>query len=139
MKIAWIEDDPHIIDSLVYPLEKEGMTIQRFISVAEAKESFEAIAGCDLILLDMILPPGPGIDAESRYPGRDLLREWRSASTKLPPVIALTAVTNSELQADVRKLGVADIITKPTLPSSLQKRVHEVLSVQNPKTSNPAT
>ena len=133
MKIAWIEDDAHIIASLTLPLENEHAKIQKFISVAEAKESLAAIAASDLILLDVILPPGPGIDAQSRYPGRDLLREWRTASVALPPVIVLTAVRNPDVLDDLRSLGVADVITKPTLPSDLQKRVHEVLDARHPK------
>jgi DNA-binding response OmpR family regulator len=127
MKIAWIEDDANIIASLTYPLEKEGVTIRKFISVAEARESLEAIVGADLILLDVILPPGPGIEARSRYPGRDLLREWRSASITLPPIIVLTAVTNPDALHDLRRLGVAEIMMKPTLPSALKKAVHDVL------------
>jgi DNA-binding response OmpR family regulator len=131
-KITWIEDDADVIAPLVYPLEKEGFEVMRFSSIAEAKSSLKAIAGSDLILLDMILPPGPGQDATSRYPGLDLLREWRSANVVLPPVIALTVVSNPEVLADLKALLVANIIRKPALPSELQKRVHEVLRMSDP-------
>jgi len=127
MKIAWIEDDADIIAPLVYPLEKEGFEILRFPSIAEARNSLKTIVESDLVLLDTILPPGPGQDATSRYPGLDLLREWRYAGAVLPPVIALTVVSNPEVLAALKALLVANIIRKPALPSVLQKRVHEVL------------
>jgi DNA-binding response OmpR family regulator len=131
MKIAWIEDDAPVIESLIYPLEKEGFAVQKFASVTEAKRAVDAILQSDLILLDIILPPGPDAEALSTYPGRDLLREWRSSYRELPPVLVLTAVRNRDVLDEVRKMGVADVITKPTLPSILQKRVHELLDVRD--------
>jgi two-component system, OmpR family, catabolic regulation response regulator CreB len=135
MKIAWIEDDAPVIESLIYPLKKEGFVIQKFVTVAEAKGALDAIRSADLILLDVILPPGAGEKALTRYPGQDLLREWRSASLELPPVIVLTAVRNPEVLDDLRRMGVAHIISKPTLPSDLQKKIHEVLDARHPRSS----
>jgi len=130
MKIAWIEDDADIISPLVYPLEKEGFEVLKFPSIAEAKNSLKKIAESDLILLDTIVPAGPGQDATSRYPGLELLREWRYANVALPPVIALTVVSNPEVLDALKALLVAKIIRKPALPSELQKRVHEVLRME---------
>ena len=102
--------------------------------MTEAKGALDAIQGADLILLDVILPPGPGEKALTRYPGRDLLREWRSTSLELPPVIVLTAVRNPDLLDDLGRLG-GHVISKPTLPSDLQKKVHEVLDARHPRSS----
>ena len=98
--------------------------------MTEAKAALEIIQGADLILLDVILPPGPDEKAQTRYAGRDLLREWRAASLELPPVIVLTAVRNPDVLDDLRKMGVSHVITKPTLPSDLQNKVHEVLEAR---------
>ena len=130
MRIAWIEDDIPIIKSVMYPLEHEGATIDKFTSISDAKSSVDEILKADLIVLDIILPPGPEA-AESNYPGRDLLHQWRSEYQKMPPVLVLTVVTNPQILAELQELKVADIINKPVLPSVLKARIHEVLAAKS--------
>ena len=125
--IVWIEDDTDIIDPVVRPLELAG---HRFVRLRNDKETLEAvnrIREADLILLDMILPPGQ-IDREfSRYPGLDVLRELREVHGLKTPVVALTVVTREEILQQLRELGAVDIVRKPVRPSELKERVKRVL------------
>jgi len=128
--IVWIEDDTDIIDPVVRPLELEGHQFVRLRNVKEALEAVDQIREADLILLDMILPPGE-MDWElkrySRYPGLEALHELREVHNVDVPVMVLTVVSRGEIHRRLRELGVADIVTKPVRPSELKERVERVL------------
>jgi len=126
--IVWIEDDTDIIDPVVRPLELAGHTFIRLRNAKETLEALDRIRQADLILLDMILPPGQ-LDREfGRYPGLEVLRELREVHGLKTPVVVLTVVTREEVQQQLRALHVADIVYKPVRPSELRKRVEQVLA-----------
>jgi CheY-like chemotaxis protein len=126
--IVWIDDDIDIINPVVRPLELAGHHFVRLQSVKEALEALERIRKADLILLDMILPPGQTDREFGRYPGLDLLRELREAHNISTPVIALTVVTRNEVLKQLREeLGVRDILHKPVRPSVLREHVQRAL------------
>ncbi len=125
--IVWIEDDTDIIDPVVRPLERAGYRFERLRTAKEALDRLDIIRGSDLIVLDLILPPG-GMDRKfSCYPGLDLLQELREQHGITQPVVVLSVVRNEETFEKLRALGVADVITKAVLPSELKGRVQKVL------------
>jgi CheY-like chemotaxis protein len=128
-QIVWIDDDTDIIDPVVRPLELAGYVFHRLHTVAEAlsADALERMRRADLVLLDMILPPGPIERAFSPYPGKDILHELRRVQGITTPVIVLTVVTNEEVLRQVEALGVADIVRKPARPSYLKEAVERVL------------
>lgn len=129
--IVWIEDDTDIIDPVVRPLELAG---HRFVRLRNAKETLEAvnrIREADLILLDMILPPGQTDREFGRYPGLDVLHELREVHGLKTPVVVLTVVTREEVLQELRELGVVDIVRKPVRPSELKERVERVLKLED--------
>ena len=128
--IVWIEDDTDIIDPVIRPLELAG---HRFVRLRNAKEALDAvnrIREADLILLDIILPPGQTKREFARYPGLDILRELREIHGVTTPVVALTVVTREEVLQQLKELGIADIVRKPVRPSELKERVERVLKAQ---------
>lgn len=125
--IIWIEDDTDVIAPVVRPLERAGHQFVRLHTVAEALEAVEKIREADLILLDMILPPGQTEREFGRYPGKDVLYELREIHGVTTPVVALTVVTREEVIQQLKALGVADIVRKPVRPSELRDRVEKVL------------
>ena len=128
--IVWIEDDTEIIDPVVRPLERAGYQIVRLRTAQAALSNVAQIQHSELLLLDMILPPGD-VDIElSRYPGLDILRELRQTYQISVPVVALTVVTRGEVRQQLHELGVADIIRKPVRPSALKERVEAVLAAK---------
>lgn len=129
-RIVWIEDDTPIIRAVVRPLENAGYDIEIYSDVGDALDHVDQIRSADLILLDMILPPGAFQGELGRYPGLYILEQLRRKHDVTTPVIALTVVSRSTLHDELRALGVADILNKPVLPSELKQRVEEVLSPQ---------
>ena len=114
--IAWIEDDTDIIDPVVTLLDRAGHRILRIRSVAEALEEVELIRNSDLILLDVILPPGNVEQDYGHYSGLALLQELKEEHGIQAPVVVLSVITNSDARRQLRELGVKDIIPKPVLP-----------------------
>ena len=126
--IVWLEDDVDVIAGVVRPLEREGHRFIQLRTVAEAREHFDVLKQADLILLDMILPPGAAETTmpPGTYPGKELLREIRDAGIDTP-VVVLSVVAREDVRRELENLGVADVIRKPVLPSELKQRVDAVL------------
>ena len=128
-KIVWIEDDTNIINDVVRPLERSGYQIERFYTVKEALDNIEALEACDLILLDLIIPPGNTDERFGNYPGMFLLRTFREKYQLEQPVIVLSVVADAEVFQDLKTLG-AEVENKPILPSKLKRLVEEVLEIE---------
>ncbi len=114
-RILIVEDEPAIVDTLVYALKTEGFdTVWRSTGrdglAALAEQSFV------FVVLDVGLPDGTGFD---------VCKAIRTRSTV--PVLFLTA-RNTELD---RVLGLAlggdDYLTKPFSPRELTARVKAIL------------
>lgn len=131
-KIVWVEDDVDVIDAVVRPLERAHYTIEKYRTISEAKRNMASLRAADLILLDMISPPGDAIERpEHRYPGLDFLQELREVHKIKTPVVVFTVVRKHDVHEQLRRLGVADIINKPVRPSDLKARVEQALASPN--------
>lgn len=127
-KIAWIEDDIDVIDPVVQPLRQAGFEILEFRSYSEAIEDLRSILDCDLILLDLILPPGR-LEVTGKYLGLEVLRHLRAQNVRIP-VIIFSVVANARdvQQTEIQRLG-ATSISKPARPSQLKAKVFERLGI----------
>lgn len=127
MRIAWVDDDTDIIGPVIELVRREGHEILELRSVAEVQRNLEYVMGCDLVLLDIILPHGVTAPEEiqendaSRYAGVEVLRRLREEGCQTP-VVVLSVVTRSSVLDEVERLGVAreNILQKPVLPSELK-------------------
>ena len=128
-KIVWIEDDIGIIRPVIRPIANMGYEIVTFTNVTEALTKPETIKSADLILLDMIHPPGAENNHYSSYPGLDFLEDIRNNYKLNTPVVVLTVVTNEDIHERLNKLQVSDIINKPVRPSVLKEKILQALSV----------
>ncbi len=127
--IVWIEDDIGIIRPVVRPLENAGHRITFMSDIKTALENMDVIRHADLLLIDMIFPPGGTDEHFPRYSGLGLLEKMRNELKITTPVVILTVVTNEEAHEELKKLDVADIIHKPVRPSELKERVEKVLGL----------
>lgn len=125
--IAWIEDDYDVIHPVVFPLEKAGYQIVNFHNTKDALDRLEQIRQTDLILLDLLLPPGADGRDFGDYPGIQFFRELREVHQVRTPVIVFSVLSQSHILEELKKLGAADIIRKPVRPSELKERVERVL------------
>lgn len=117
-KIAVVEDEPDIRETLLYALEREGYEV---VSAPDGERALELVRRekPDLVLLDLLLPGFDGIEVCRR------MRE--DEATRQIPVIMVTA--KDEESDVVLGLGVGadDYVTKPFSPKELVARVRAVL------------
>ena len=63
--------------------------------------------------------------------GYEATRKIREAGIAIP-IIALTATLPKEIEAEVKKAGMNDIVTKPFLPDELYRTVLHYASTPQP-------
>jgi two-component system catabolic regulation response regulator CreB len=114
-KILIVDDEPSIVDNIVFALETEGFSATSCATAGNALNTLEA-ASYDLIILDIGLPDMNGFE---------LAKQIRSSSQV--PIIFLTA-RSSEIDRVVGlELGADDYVTKPFSPRELSARVKAIL------------
>ena len=126
-KILIIEDEPDIRKTLEYNLSREGFDVVCASSLSEGKNYINTNQ-FSLILLDLMLPDGSGLD---------LCRELKTDSDKkLTPIIILTAKDDEVDKVVGFELGADDYVTKPFSVRELILRVKAVLKRGNAKSEN---
>jgi DNA-binding NtrC family response regulator len=113
MKILLIEDDENVAEVLAEAFAAGGHEIA-IAHTGEDGLACLARSRPDAIVLDVRLP---------RLNGVDVLRQVRSRDRELPVIIMTGLATAGEL-AEIRRLGVTEIIEKP----ELLKRFGEALA-----------
>jgi DNA-binding response OmpR family regulator len=115
-RILVIEDDSAIRRGIVDAVESEGHAT---LEAPDAARGLEMALGvdCDLVLLDLVLPRGDGLD---------ILREVRQVRPTLP-VIILTARGAEDDRINGLRLGADDYIVKPFSVKELLARISAVL------------
>jgi len=118
VKILVIEDEPDIRKNLEYNLAREGFAVIGAASISEA-ESNLSVQTFNLILLDLMLPDGSGLD---------LCKKIKADSkTESIPVIILTAKDDEVDKVVGFEIGADDYVTKPFSVRELILRVKAVL------------
>lgn len=114
-KILVIEDERPIADLLEYGLTKKGFEIRTTQTLAGARKAIKS-AQPDLILLDLTLPDGDGLEF------------CRMAAPKLNiPIIILTARSSQSDKLLGLEYGADDYITKPFDMQEVALRIKSVL------------
>jgi two-component system alkaline phosphatase synthesis response regulator PhoP len=122
--ILTVEDDPAIRRGVVDALTFSGYRVQQAGNACEGRK-LALSQPFDLILLDIVLPDGSGLD---------LLADVRERSPR-QPVILLTARGEEQDRVAGLKRGADDYIVKPFSVKELLARVEAVLRRAGP----PAT
>jgi two-component system response regulator AtoC len=116
-RILVIDDDPGFSKLLVTILSGEGYSVETAASVAEALQTGQR-AHFHLVLTDLRLPDGDGIE---------VLRRWRERDET--PFIVITAFGTVASAVEAMKCGATDYLTKPLgSPEQLRLLVRKVLS-----------
>src|SRR6056300_429581 len=117
-KILIIEDEPDIRKTLEYNISREGYKVVSSSSLSEGKEQINS-SDFSLILLDLMLPDGSGLD---------LCREVKLDPDKMStPIIILTAKDDEVDKVVGFELGADDYVTKPFSVRELILRIKAVL------------
>ena len=117
-KILIIEDEPDIRKTLEYNIAREGYDVTTASSLSEGKQHID-LASFSLIILDLMLPDGSGLD---------LCRDIKSDANKSNiPIIILTAKDDEVDKVVGFELGADDYVTKPFSVRELILRIKAVL------------
>jgi len=108
-----VDDEPAIRESLAFALRRDGFGIAEAASLREAGQR---CGEADLIILDLVLPDGSGLD---------FLRGLRARSDV--PVIVLTSRDEETDRVVGLEMGADDYVLKPFSPREVVARVRAVL------------
>lgn len=134
MKMEQSKKERDIADVLVVDDDKANRMLMKklietffYASVTTAnnpKEAFEALTKISpkLIILDMQMPVMDGYTALKHIRSFDATRDT--------PVIAYTALGNTELLAELVKWNISDFIKKPTTTEIIVKKVSPFLPLK---------
>ena len=117
--ILVIEDNPVMLNAIVYILNKDGFNV---LTAKNGKEAFEMIdnASYDLVITDLLLPYANGLD---------VINKIRNHSTKMNVgTIVISVAGNEEMISQAFKLGADDFIEKPINAGDLLPRVQRMVS-----------
>ncbi len=112
MKVLVVEDDPAVAEPLLAGLQRNGIDTEH---VAYASQVVIAAQNADVVLLDLGLPDGDGLE---------VLRELRRSSDV--PVIIATARGDETDRIVGLELGADDYVVKPFSVRELAARVRAV-------------
>lgn len=113
MRILLVEDDRRVAAALSSALIRRGYDVEHAPTVAAALSA----APCDLVLLDLSLPDGDGLD---------VCRALRQRSAHLG-IIAVTARGEERDRVLGLRVGADDYVLKPFSMDELQARIEAVL------------
>ncbi len=112
VKALVVEDDPAVAEPLIQGLQRNGIEVEH---VVYAGEVLAASAGADVVILDLGLPDGEGLD---------VLRELRKHADI--PVIIATARGDETDRIIGLELGADDYVVKPFSVRELAARIRAV-------------
>ena len=116
VRLLVVEDEHRLAQRLARGLREEGFAVDTAPTTADARERV-VDADYDLVLLDLKLPDGSGLD---------LLGEWRRDGLKAP-VLLLTAKDLLEDKVKGLDAGADDYLTKPFSFEELLARIRALL------------
>lgn len=115
MRILLVEDEPNIGEAVQQYLARTGHAVDWFTTLEESDDAMRGVA-YDLVLLDLQLPDGQGLD---------LLRAMRGGGSECP-VIILTARDQISDRIAGLNAGADDYLVKPFDLDELAARLQAV-------------
>ena len=115
--IIIVEDDTTFAVMLQTWLSKKKFSVASVSGIAAAKKTLIE-SSVDLVLCDLRLPDGDGID----------LLEWVSNRNVNVPLIVMTSYAAIPSAVQAMKLGARDYISKPVNPEDLLQKINEVFN-----------
>jgi len=114
-RVLVVDDEPQIRYGLRRSLEAHGYAVREASDAAGAVAQFTSFRP-DVVLLDLMLPDGSGVD---------VCRELRRSHAT--PIIVLSALGDEQTKIDALDSGADDYLTKPFATGELLARVRAAL------------
>jgi DNA-binding response OmpR family regulator len=124
-KIFILDDDMTALDLIDFLFEERGFEVSRGTGGKQALEQVASI-NPDIILVDLMMP---------EMSGQECVRELRRQGVTVP-IVAFTAVDDSDLHQEALDAGCNIVLTKPCKPSILLDKVIHVLNEASQESSN---
>ncbi|MEO7086260.1 MAG: sigma-54 dependent transcriptional regulator [Gemmatimonadaceae bacterium] len=102
LSVLVVDDEPALREVLSLRIADWGHDVRAVSDVAEAERALNGTSP-DLVLCDVVLPGGSGLDLLKRIKARD----------ERIPVVMMTAHGDVDRAVDAMKSGAADFLTKP--------------------------
>lgn len=115
--ILIVEDEPNIIESLSFLLERAGFTVSSEQDGAMAMTQVRNVSP-DLVILDVMLPNRSGFD---------ILQDIRELA-QAPHVLMLTAKGQARDRQTAEEIGVTRFMTKPFANAEIVAAVQDMLA-----------
>ena len=116
-RVLLAEDEPNIVESLTFILERSGFEVATTTNGRQALEVAQSDTP-DILILDVMLP---------ELDGYEVLRRLRADTrTKTLPVLMVTAKGQREDRETAMKCGADMFITKPFVNSELIAAVEKL-------------
>ncbi|MDX1996938.1 MAG: sigma-54 dependent transcriptional regulator [Thermoanaerobaculia bacterium] len=115
-EVLVVDDEQSLTEFLALFFRGEGFLVRTAGSVAAARQCL-AEATPDLVLCDILMPDGNGLD---------VLREIKAKSPETA-VVMMTAYTSTQSAIEAMKLGAYDYVSKPFDVEELKVTVHRAL------------
>ena len=115
-QVLVVDDDLEIRRLLARYMLEQGFRVQLASECAEVRERIAANQ-VDVIVLDVMLPDGSGLD---------LCRDLRTRRSKIP-IILVTALKEDVDRFVGREIGADDCVGKPFNPRELVGRIRAIL------------
>lgn len=122
MRVLVAEDEPMLLDLMMYALRKCGFYCDGVTDGVTAVQQWES-GNYDIALLDVILPKLNGLEA---------CRQIRELSPSAP-IIVVSALSQDEQIVNGFDSGASDYVTKPISYRVLEARMRSLLQRQNGK------
>jgi len=119
VKICVVEDDPILMEFILFNLVKEGYSTLKYIHGDEVIANMQHVISCDLVMLDNMLPGHSGIE---------LCKAIRSLSNV--PILFLSAKANTSDRIEGLKAGANDYLAKPFNLEELMLRIQVLIPRQ---------
>lgn len=116
MNILLVEDNITIVKGLKYAFEKSNYNLAYITTIFDANNYLKNNSNIDLIILDITLPDGNGIQ----------LFEEKIKKLEIPTIF-LTAKDDEETVVKGLTIGAEDYITKPFSTKELLARINKIL------------
>lgn len=116
MNILLVEDNITIVKGLKYAFEKNNYNLAYTTTIFDANNYLKNNSNIDLIILDITLPDGNGIQ----------LFEEKIKKLEIPTIF-LTAKDDEETVVKGLTIGAEDYITKPFNTKELLARINKIL------------
>jgi two-component system, sensor histidine kinase len=119
-RILCAEDNPYGRVILATILKELGHSVE-FVGSGNAAVTAAASGSFDLVLMDVTLPNGDGIEATRRI--RAL-----SGEAKRLPIIGVSGLSSPDEEARARAAGMNDYLAKPVSPARLAKAIAGIVA-----------